>query len=73
MEEHDEHFPLVLQCLRENKLYRKLLKSSFYQSRIHYLAHVISDEGISLDLMKVEAIMECPMPTNVEKLHSFMG
>jgi hypothetical protein len=29
-EEHDEHLRLVLQCLRENKLYEKLSKCSFY-------------------------------------------
>jgi hypothetical protein len=43
MEEHDEHFLLVLHCLRENKLFGKLSKWSFYQSKIHYLWHVISD------------------------------
>jgi hypothetical protein len=46
MEEHDEHLRLVLQCLREHKLYGKLSKCSFYQSKIHYLGHVISGEGI---------------------------
>jgi hypothetical protein len=65
MEEHDEHFHFVLQCLRENKLYVKLLKLSFYQSMIHYLGHVISGEGITLDPVKVEAIMEWHMLTNV--------
>jgi hypothetical protein len=29
-EEHDAHLRLVLQCLRENKLYGKLSKCSFY-------------------------------------------
>jgi hypothetical protein len=65
MEEHDEHLRLVLQFLRENKLYGKLSKCSFYQSKIHYLGHVISDEGIVVDPIKVEAIMEWPSPTNV--------
>jgi hypothetical protein len=44
-EEHDEHLRLVLQCLREHKLYGKLSKCSFYQTKIHYLGHVISGEG----------------------------
>jgi hypothetical protein len=64
-EEHDEHLRLVLQCFQEHKLYGKLSKCSFYQSRIHYLGHVISGEGISVDPAKVEAIMEWPTPTNV--------
>jgi hypothetical protein len=37
MEGHDEHLHMVLLCLRENKLYGKLSKCSFYQSKIHYL------------------------------------
>jgi hypothetical protein len=51
-EEHDEHLRLVLQCLRENKLYGKLSKCSFYQSKIHYLGHIISGEGIIVDPTK---------------------
>jgi chemotaxis signal transduction protein len=63
---------MVLQCLRENKLYGKLSKCSFYQSKIHYLGHVISDKGIIVDLEKFEAIMEWPAPTNVPEVRSFM-
>jgi hypothetical protein len=73
MEEHDEHLRLVLQCLREHKLYGKLSKCSFYQLKIHYLGHVISDEGITVDPAKVEAIMEWPVPTIVPEVHIFMG
>ena len=73
MEEHDEHLRLVLQCLREHKLYGKLSKCSFYQSRIHYLGHVISGKAIVVDPAKVEAIMEWPTPTNVTEVRSFMG
>jgi hypothetical protein len=54
-------------------LYGKLSKCSFYQSRIHYLGHVISGEGIAVDPAKVEAIMEWPAPTNVTEVRSFMG
>jgi hypothetical protein len=72
-EDHEDHLRLVLQCLREHKLYGKLSKFSFYQSRIHYLGHVIFGEGIVVDPAKVEAIMEWPALTNVTEVHSFMG
>ena len=72
-EKHDEHLHLVLQCLQENKLYGKLSKCSFYQSKIHYLGNIISGEGIDVDPAKVEAIMEWPTPTNVPEVRSFMG
>jgi len=65
-EEHDEHLSLVLQCLLENKLYEKMSKFSFYQSKVHYLGHVISHEGIVVDPAKVEAIMKWPTPKNVQ-------
>jgi hypothetical protein len=35
MEEHDENLHLVLQCLRDNKLFGKLSKCLFYQTKIH--------------------------------------
>jgi hypothetical protein len=64
---------VVLLCLRENKLYGKLLKCSFFQKEIHYLGHIISGEGISVDPEKVKAIMECPVPKNAHEVRSFMG
>ena len=46
--EHEEHLRMELQLLRENKLYAKLSKCDFYKDKIHYLGHIISDEGISV-------------------------
>jgi hypothetical protein len=73
LEEHDEHLHLALQCLRENKLYGKLSKCLFYQSKIHYLGNVIFGEGIVEDPAKVKAIMEWPTLMNVPEVHHFMG
>jgi hypothetical protein len=73
MKELEEHLRLVLQHLREHRLYGKLSKCSFYQSRIHYLGNFISGEGITMDPTKVEDIMEWPEPKNVPKVRSFMG
>ena len=72
-EDHEENLRFVLQCLREHKLYGKLSKCSFYQLRIHYIGHVISGEGITIDPTKVEAIMEWPAATNVLDVSSLMG
>ena len=48
-EEHDEHLRIILQVLREHKLYAKLSKCEFFKDKIQYLGHVISKEGISVD------------------------
>jgi hypothetical protein len=72
-EEHEQHLRMVLQVLREHQLYAKLSKCSFYQKQIHYLGHIISEEGIIVDPEKVQAIQEWPAPRNVTEVRSFMG
>jgi hypothetical protein len=42
-EEHEHHLRLVLKVLRKHQLYAKLSKCSFYQKKIHYLGHIISE------------------------------
>ena len=64
-EEHEEHLRIVMQVLREHQLYAKLSKCSFYQGRIHYLGHIISEEGVIVDPEKIRAIMEWSTPKNV--------
>ena len=48
-EEHEEHLRMVLKMLMEHKLYAKLSKCEFYQRNIHYLGHIILEEGIYVD------------------------
>jgi hypothetical protein len=72
-EEHEKHLRMVLQVLREHQLYAKLSKCSFYQRKIHYLGHIISEEGIVVDPEKIEAIRGWPTPKNVTEVRSFMG
>jgi hypothetical protein len=72
-EEHEKHLRMVLQVLREHQLYAKLSKCSFYQRQIHYLGHIISREGIDVDLENIKAIEEWPTPRNLAEVRSFMG
>ena len=62
-----------MQLLRDHKLYAKLSKCDFYRDRIHYLGHIISDKGISIDPQNIKAIMNWPTPRNVTVVISFMG
>ena len=45
----------------------------FFKCKIHYLEHVVSKDGISVDPDKVNAIMEWPVPKTVFDIRSFMG
>jgi hypothetical protein len=64
---------MVLQVLREPHLYAKLSKCSLYQRQIHYLGHIISEEGIVVDPSKIKTIEEWPTPRNFAEVMSFMG
>jgi hypothetical protein len=72
-QEHEHHLRLVLQVLREHQLYTNLSKCYFYQNHIHYLGHIILEQGIAIDLEKIEAIRGWPTPKNVSEVISFMG
>jgi hypothetical protein len=72
-EEHEEHLRLVLQVLREHQIYTKFRKCDFFQKQVHYLGHVISEEGVEVDPDKIRSIMEWPTPKDVYDIRSFMG
>jgi hypothetical protein len=40
---------------------------------IHYLGHVISCNGLSTDLAKIQVIMDWPVPSSVKALREFLG
>jgi hypothetical protein len=72
-EEHEEHLRSVLQVSREHQLYAKYNKSDFFQKKIQYWDHTILEDGVSVYLENIKAIMDWPTPRNVSNVRSFMG
>jgi hypothetical protein len=72
-EEHEEHLRLVLQKLRDHKLYAKLSKCEFWLNQVAFLGHVISKGGIFVDPSKIEVVLCWKAPTNVGDIRSFLG
>jgi hypothetical protein len=72
-EEHAEHLRLVLQKLREHKLYAKRSKCEFWLKEISFLGHVVSNSGIAVDRNKVQDLLNWKPPTNVSEICSFLG
>ena len=72
-EKHVEKLRLILKFLRKHQLYAKLSNYDFYEDGIHYLGHIISDKGISVDPEKIEASMIWPAPRKVTDAIYFMG
>src|SRR6187455_1920428 len=71
-EEHAEHLRVVLETLREHKLYAKFSKCEFWLSEVAFLGHVVSAGGISVDPEKIKAILDWKSPTSVTEIRSFL-
>ena len=52
-EDHTMHLHVVLQRLRDHRLYAKFSKCEFYLDSVKFFGHIISSEGISIDPSKV--------------------
>ena len=67
-EDHIDHLRVVLQTLRKHTLYGKITKCEFMKTRVEYLGHIISGEGISVDQRKVEAVRNWTPLQNIAEL-----
>ncbi|KAL0536174.1 hypothetical protein IC582_025113 [Cucumis melo] len=71
--EHEEHLRMVLQTLRDNKLYAKFSKCEFWLKQVSFLGHVVSKAGVSVDPAKIEAVTGWTQPSTVSEVRSFLG
>jgi len=70
-EQHMEHLQQVFQTLREQKLYVNLKKCHFFTNSLVFLGYVVSNEGIMMDPIKIEAITSWPIPKSLHDIRSF--
>ncbi|GJY37691.1 putative reverse transcriptase domain-containing protein [Tanacetum coccineum] len=62
-EEHEVHLRLVLELLRKEKLYAKFSKCEFWLQEVHFLGHVVNQNGIHVDPSKINAVKNWKAPT----------
>ncbi|WVZ50491.1 hypothetical protein U9M48_001737 [Paspalum notatum var. saurae] len=72
-EEYEEHLRLVLQKLREHKLYAKLSKCEFWLDQVPFLGHIVSKGGIMVDPSKISSVMDWKVPEVVKEFRGFLG
>lgn len=63
----------VLHRLEEHDLYLRPKKCEFEKSKIEYLGLVIWHQQVAMDPIKVKAVTEWPMPTNLKEVRAFVG
>ena len=73
LEEHLERLEHVLRRLQDNGLKLNPSKCKFFQKRITYLGHVISENGIETDPEKIQKVQDWPRPSNVDDVRAFLG
>ncbi|KAJ1697055.1 hypothetical protein LUZ63_005567 [Rhynchospora breviuscula] len=73
LEEHEEHLQLVLERLRNHRLYAKLSKCEFWSEQVAFLGHIISGKGLAVDPDKIKAVTEWKPPKTVTEVRSFLG
>ena len=72
-EEHEDHLRMVLEMLREKKLYAKFSKCESWLDLVSFLGHVVSKDGVMVDPSKIETVKNWVRPTNVSEIRSFVG
>ena len=71
--ENEQHLKLVLEKLRENKLYAKFSKCEFWIEQVSFLGHIISAGVVAVDPSKVNEVVNWMPPKNVSEIRSFLG
>ena len=61
-EEHEEHLLLILEKLREHKLYAKFSKCVFWLNEVVFLGHIMSRNGTAIDPTKLSSVTEWESP-----------
>ncbi len=72
-EEHCQIMREVLKTLRKHKLFLKAEKCKFEVLETEYLGVIISEGSIHIDPVKIQGIIDWPMPTKKKELQSFLG
>ncbi|XP_069147037.1 uncharacterized protein [Solanum lycopersicum] len=60
--EHEKHLRVVLELLREKRLYAKFSKCEFWLDSMSFFGHVVSKDGVMVDPSKIEEVKSWNVP-----------
>ena len=67
------HLGVVLQVLKDHKLFSKYSKCEFWLRSITFLSQIIFSDGVEVDPRKIEAVKNFPRPLTPTDIRSFLG
>ena len=68
-----KHIEIIFQKMKAEGLKLKESKCYFFNKEIHYLGHLILDEGIQPLPEKLEIIWNMPKPRSPKEIRQFLG
>ncbi|XP_020683016.1 uncharacterized protein LOC110100003 [Dendrobium catenatum] len=71
--QHLQHLKIMLDILREQKLFVNLPKCELAATSVRFLGFIVSDGGILVDPQKILAIKDWPQPQSFFDIRSFHG
>lgn len=71
--ECERNLETCLKRLQNYNITHNASKCKFFERKIKYLGHVISENGLEKNPQKIKAIVEMPAPKNLHELRSFLG
>ena len=71
-DEHERHLRLILELLKNEKLFAKFSKCEFWIREVHFLGHVVNEKGIQVDPTKIEAIRDWDAPKTPTEVRQFL-
>ena len=72
-EEHLENLRTVLERLKKSNLKLNPKKCNLLCTKVAFLGHEVSEQGISTDPVKIQAVKEWPQPKTVTEVRQFVG
>ena len=71
--EHLDRLEQVFQCCRDSGLKLSPKKCHMFRTKVKYVGHIVSSEGVSTDPDKISKASSWPEPINVDELRTFLG
>ena len=70
---HIQKLTKIFQRLSEHNLLIQLDKTEFLKTEVLYLGHTISENGIAVQQIKIDKILDYPEPKDVKAVQRFLG
>lgn len=72
-DDHQRHLHTIFSILETNHLFAKESNCTFGIMSVEYLGYIVSMEGVSANLSKLQAIQDWLVSTTIQEVRGFLG